>query len=95
MRQFAAEPRREPGAHLLRGGDGVGHCQDGFRRNTADLGHIAQPGDEHGSFAAARHRQQQHRAVDRLHRRALLVVQGRQMGRFKYSLVHGSSFRAV
>ena len=64
---------------------------DALRRDAADPGHIAQPGNQHGSFATARHRQQQHRAVDGLHRGPLLGVQRRHMGGFKGGFVHSAA----
>ena len=45
--------------------------------------------------AAARHGQQQHRAVYGLHRRPLLRVQRRHMGGCKFRFIHGGSFRQI
>ena len=89
------EPRGKPGAHLLRGGHRVGHCQDRLRRDAADLGHVAQSGDQHGGLAAARHRQQQHRAVYGCNGGFLLGVQRRHVGGLKRGFLHGGLLSAA
>ena len=93
--QRIPKPRSEAGTHFPRGGHGVGHCQNRLRRDAADLCHVSQPGDQHRGLAAARHGQQQHRAVYGLHRRPLLRVQRRHMGGCKFRFVHGGSFRQI
>ena len=90
-RQLRPEFCGKAAAHFIGGSRGVGHCQDAPRRDAADPGHIAQPGNQHGSFATARHRQQQHRAVDGLHRGPLLGIQRRHMGGFKGGFVHSAA----
>ena len=52
--------------------------------------HIPQPGHQHGGLAAARHRQQQHRALHRSHGRLLLAVEGRHILFQKLLLLHGA-----
>ena len=93
--QCIPKPRGETGTHFPRGGHGVGHCQNRLRWDAADQRHVSQPGNQHRGLAAARHGQQQHRAVHSLHRRPLLRVQRRHMGRCKFGFVHGSSFRQI
>ena len=89
------EPRGKPGAHLLRGGHRVGHCQDRLRCDAADLGHVAQAGDQHGGLAAARHRQQQHRAVYGRNGGPLLGIQRRHVGGLKRGFLHGGLLSAA
>lgn len=63
------------GGHVPGGGHRIGHGEDALRGDARYKPHIAQPRHQHGGFAAAGYRQQQHRPLHRLDRRLLLGIQ--------------------
>ena len=61
-----------PPAHILRARFGKGDGQNGGRVDAVAENHVGNPCHHHRRLARSRHRQQQHRTVDGLHRRLLL-----------------------
>ena len=87
-RQLGTEPGGKPAAHLVGGGHRVGHRQGLLRRSARAQKQVAQPGDQHGGLAAARHCQQQHGAPVGCDRRALLRIERLHILILERCLVH-------
>ena len=75
LRHLCSETAREACRHVLRRRHRIGYRQDPLRRDALTVDHIAEPRDEHRRFTGARHRQKEHRALDRLHGALLLLIQ--------------------
>ena len=80
---FGAEERGVPLPHIPRRRHGIGHGKDRSGGDAAHMEQIAQAADQHGGLAAAGHRQQQYRAVHRLHRGLLLRIQAQCIAGFE------------
>ena len=70
-----AEHLAEPQLHLARGLVGEGHRQDLVRARAALAQDVGDAGGQHARLAGAGAGQHQHRAVQRLHRLALLGIE--------------------
>ena len=87
----AADQGADALLHLARRLVGEGDAQDLPRPGAAGGQDMGQAGGQHPGLAGARAGQHQHRAVHRLHRLALFLVQAGEIGRFARNRRGGSA----